>query len=84
MTNKTRIPILEGIIDQHAERTDGADLYTVLSIVADAEDDLEFFIGSRLYWDIINATQSNPQQAHNAILRMARADRAIARYDEED
>lgn len=77
----TRIPILEGIIEKHAERTDGCDLYTVLSIIADAEDDFAEFIGGRLYWDIINATQSNPAQAHNAILRMHRADNAIARYD---
>jgi hypothetical protein len=77
----TRIPTLEKIIEQHAERTDGCDLYTVLSIIADTEDDMTEFIGGRLYWDIINATQSNPAKAHNAILRMHRADNAIARYD---
>lgn len=84
MTNNLhRIPILEKIIEQHAERTDGCDLYTVLSIIADAEDDFSAFINSRLYWDIINATQSNPARAHNAIVRMTRADNAIMRYDEE-
>lgn len=84
MTNKTRIPILEKIIEQHAERTDGMDLYTTLSIIADEDDNMRSFIGSRLYWDLINATQSNPARAHNAITRMVRADDAIARYDDED
>lgn len=80
--NKNRIPILEGIIEQHAERTDGCDLFTVLAIIADEQDDIAEFIGTRLYWDIINATQSNPKQSHNAVIRMIRADNAIARYDE--
>lgn len=86
MTNnlKDRIPTLEKIIEQHAERTDPMDLYTALSIIADTEDDLGEFIGGRLYWDLINATQSNPAQAHNAIVRMHRADDAIARYDDLD
>lgn len=84
MTKETdRIPILEGIIEKHAERTEGCDLYSVLQIIADENDDFSEFIGSRLYWDIINFTQSNPAVAHNAILRMHRADNAIARYDEE-
>jgi hypothetical protein len=81
---KNRIPILESIIEQHAERTDGCDLYTVLSIIADTEDDMGEFINSRTYWEIINATQSNPARAHNAIVRMHRADNAIARYDDEE
>ena len=84
INQKHRIPILEGIIESHAERTDGCDLYTVLSIVADSEDDFSAFLNSRLYWDIINATQSDPKKAHNAILRMHRADNAIARYDDAD
>lgn len=83
MTNTNRIPILEKIIEAHAERTDPMDLYTALSIIADAEDSMEAFIGSRLYWDLINATQSNPARAHNAIVRMMRADNAIVRYDDE-
>lgn len=74
---------LEGIIESHSERTDGCDLYLILSIIADENDDFSEFINSRLYWDIINATQSNPAKAHNAILRMHRADNAIGRYDEE-
>ena len=84
MTNspKDRIPTLERIIEQHAERTDPMDLYTALSIIADEEDDMSAFIGGRLYWDLINATQSNPKKAHNAIVRMHRADNAIARYDD--
>lgn len=81
--NKARIPTLEGIIESQSERTDGCDLYTVLSIIADEQDDFAEFIGSRLYWDIITATQSSPSSAHNAIVRMHRADNAIARYDEE-
>ena len=81
--NRGRIPTLEKIIDQHAERTDPMDLYTALSIIADEQDDFAEFIGSRLYWDLINATQSNPARSHNAIVRMHRADNAIARYDEE-
>lgn len=81
---KSRIPILEKIIKQHADRTDPMDLYTVLCIVADSEDIFSEFFGSRLYWDLINATQSNPKKSHNAIVRMHRADEAIARYDEED
>lgn len=86
MTNtlKDRIPTLEKIIEQHAERTDPMDLYTVLSIVADEQDDMDEFIGGRLYWDLINATQSNPKKAHNAIVRMHRADNAICRYDDSD
>ena len=84
MTNKHRIPILESIIEQHAERTDPMDLYTVLSIVADADDGMEEFINTRTYWDLIYATQSNPKKAHNAIIRMHRADNAIVRYDDED
>lgn len=82
--SKDRIPTLEKIIEQHSERTDGCDLYTVLSIIADEQDIMESFIGTRLYWDIINATQSNPKKAHNAIVRMHRADNAIARYDDMD
>lgn len=84
MTNRHRIPILEGIIEKHAERTDPMDLYTTLCIIADEQDIMEAFIGSRLYWDLINATQSNPKRSHNAIVRMHRADNAIARYDDED
>lgn len=85
MTNKTRIPILEKIIDQHGERTDPMDLFTALSIIADADSySLREFMGTSLYWDLINATQSNPLRAHNAISRMTRADDAIARYDDED
>lgn len=83
INNKARIPTLEGIIEKQAERTEGCDLYTVLCIIADWADDFEEFIGTRGYWDIINATQSNPARSHNAILRMHRADNAIARYDEE-
>lgn len=82
--NDNRIRTLEGIIEHQSERTDGCDLYTVLSIIADVEDDMGEFIGTRTYWDIINATQSNPAVAHNAIVRMHRADNAIARYDFED
>lgn len=81
INKKHRISTLEGIIEELAERTDGCDLYTVLSIVADEQDDFSEFLNSRLYWDIIHATQSNPKRAHNAILRMHRADNAIARYD---
>lgn len=81
--NRDRIPTLEKIIDQHSERTDPMDLYTALSIIADEQDDFAEFIGSRLYWDLLSATQSNPERSHNAIVRMHRADNAIARYDEE-
>lgn len=84
INNKARIPTLEGIIEAQSDRTDGCDLYTVLCIIADWEDDFEEFIGTRRYWDILHATQSSPSSAHNAILRMARADRAIARYDDEE
>lgn len=82
--SKERIPILEKIIDQHADRTDPCDLYLILSMIADREDDFSEFIGTRFYWEILNATQSNPAKSHNAILRMNRADNAIARYDDED
>ncbi len=77
-----RIPILEGIIESLSERTDGCDLFTVLSIIADEQDIFdETFFNSRLVQDIINATQSNPKRSRNAIARMMRLDNAITRYD---
>jgi hypothetical protein len=82
MTN--RIDTLQKIIEQHGERTDPVDLYTVISVIADYEDiALREFIATRQYWDIINASQSNPARAHNAISRMVRADDAISRYEDE-
>lgn len=84
MTNSPRITALEGIIESLSENLEGADLYTVLSIIADSEGDfMPEFLNSILAQDIIRATQSNPTVSRNALIRISRADNAIARYGDE-
>ena len=79
-----RIAILEDRISSLADATEGMDLFTVINVLCDhLDEDMVDFTESRLYWDIMNATQSNPKKSHNAILRMIRMDSAISRYDTE-
>ena len=83
ITDRTaRIRALEAQMERLPD-TDGVDLYTVLSMIADDQSEfMEDFIHTRLAWDIINASQSNPKEAHTVLKRLVRMDNAIARYDE--
>jgi hypothetical protein len=83
----TRIETIEKIIEEHGERIDPGDMYTVLSIVADAlsfTSTREFIEESRLALDLIECTQSNFTRGRNRLLRIARLDDALARYGDGD
>ena len=80
---KARIRALEQQMERLPE-TDGVDLYTVLSMIADDQSEfMEDFIHTRLAWDIINASQSNPKASHAVLKRLVRMDNAISQYDDE-
>ena len=85
---QARVPILESILEDLLSRTDGCDLFTVLTIIWDSEDSGqpfdEWFRASRTARDILRATQSNHARSWNAMVRAGRLDDAIARYGDED
>jgi hypothetical protein len=85
---QARVPILERILEELNERTDGCDLMTVLSIIWDAGDPgvpfSEWVRVSRVARDIIAATQSNYARSYNAMIRAGYLDDAIARYGDPD
>lgn len=82
INHEARIRACEQAMERMPD-TDGCDLYTVLSMIADDQSEfMDDFIHTRLAWDIINATQSNPRRSHNVLKRLVRLDNAIARYDE--
>lgn len=83
-TKRERIAALEDQQVELGERTDPMDLFTTISIIADAEDDIRFFLETHLYRDLLRATQSNPDQAHAAILKMIELDEKIAEIDDEE
>ena len=77
--NADAITMYEKEIEELGEELDGCDLFTVISIVADSVGDfLPEALGSSLYKDLIRATQSNPEKAYTALLRMIELDNAIA------
>ena len=84
---QARIPILESIFEDLLGRTDGCDLFTVLTIIWDSEDSGEpfdeWFKSSRIARDILRASQSNIKRSWNAMVRAGRIDDAISRYGDE-
>lgn len=59
-------------IERLSEMLDGADLYTVLSIIADSEGEfLPECLQSSLYRELIHATQSDPEAAYEYLTQMA-------------
>jgi len=65
--------MMDAELDKLGDLTDPCDLFTVFIVLRDADDSLT--IDSQLMLDIISATQSAPERAHNALAEM------IAMYD---
>ena len=69
------------------EPLDGADIISVLLIVAEEMDlpgGLQDLIDSRIGKNLIHGTQSNGEQAYHLIREWARLDEEIARRGEDD
>lgn len=80
-TNEDMQKALTREIEDWSEKTDPMDFYTVIAMVADAEDDITVFLGTHLYKDLLHATQSNPEKSHEALLKMIELDEKIAALD---
>lgn len=79
MTNEAE---LEEKIFALSEHLDGADLFTVMSIIADKQEiELGEFLESRMAKDLILATQSNFQQTQAILKEMVALDLQIANLD---
>lgn len=74
---------LERRQEELCELLDGADIITVLLIVAE-EMDLQDLIDSRIGKDLIHGTQSNGEQAYHLISEWARIDEELAQRREDD
>ena len=64
----------EAYIERLSERLDGADLHTVLSIIADhTGDPFEVLLNSALGRELLFATQSNPDEAAEVLINLHNA-----------
>lgn len=83
---QARQSFCENRIQELQARTDGADLFTVLTVIWDADDAgipfRDWILTSRVAQDIIEMTQSSPARSLNAMRRAGRLDDAISRYDD--
>jgi hypothetical protein len=77
---------VESQIQELGEGLDGADIYAVLSAIADYENYatvLEFVNTSRLARDLIELSQSNYEDAFRRIREMADLDILLSSLDDE-
>lgn len=85
MTNHDDISSLENQIESLGESLDGGDIFLILSLIADAnDDDLFSVIDSDLGKEIIWATQSNPVQAIDVLRDMAELDENLSKISYEE
>lgn len=78
MTNN-RETDLENQLAQKAELLDGGDVFGILCMIADSQNEfIEDFLSSNLALDIIKYTQSDPEMAQEVLMEMAMIDQEIS------
>lgn len=83
-TKKERMEALEKEQVEWGDNTDPMDLFTAIMVLSQEEEDPRDFLQSSLYSELLQATQSNPDKAHAAILKMLELDDKIQELDEND
>ena len=85
ITNNSRVIALQKDSEEWGEELDGADLFTVFSILIDSTgDSFSEFRNSSLYKDILGSTQSNYEKSDLALQRMFANEAELLQLGEMD
>jgi hypothetical protein len=83
MSKESEIRKLESELESISANLEGADLYSVLCMIADSQGDfMPDFLDSHLAGEMIRFTQSNPEESYKILKRMSEIDEEIAQLDE--
>lgn len=75
--NKDAEDMMTKEIEQLSEDLDGCDLYSIIMVLV-GEDIIDDDLDSRVIKQLIHTTQSNPEKAYAALVRIKELDDAIA------